>query len=574
MSQNKVKLIMKRNILLLILFLSAIELCQAQFTTDNAVITGKTVKPKGPEWMHNAVFYEIYPQTYYDSNGDGVGDLQGIIEKLDYVKSLGVDAIWLNPFYESPFRDAGYDVSDFYKVAPRYGTNADAKRLFEEIDKRGMHVIIDYVPGHTSVDHPWFKEAAKAEPNKYSNWYIWTDDTWAGGIDRNQYNFIQGYSDRNGWYMSNFFWHQPALNYGFDKPDPSKPWQLAVNHPDVLALKKEMENILRFWLDMGCDGFRVDMAGSLVKNDQSGECSKYWNGLRTKLEKDYPDIFLVSEWSNPKEALRGGFHADFFHWFNGYDDLFRIRDDKKPFFDAKGQGNMSRVMSLYMDQYNSTKELGYISIPFANHDLSRINDMGRNPHDIESVFAFELTMPGIPFLYYGDEIGMRQLNNIPNTEGSYGNRAGNRTPMQWNRRINKGFSDASPDKLYRTIDTSANAPTVAGCENDKTSLLFTVRQLIKLHDSEPAFSAYAEFVPVFVKESTYPFVFIRALGKQRILVVLNPAARDCTADFTINYDAVKTVLLAGETLEINQHTKKYTIKSKGASWSIYRLNEK
>jgi len=146
-------------------------------------ITGKYDIPKCPDWVHNAVFYQIYPQTYYDSNGDGIGDLNGIIQKLDYIKSLGVDAIWLNPFFESPFRDAGYDISDYYKVAPRYGTNEDAKRMFEEAHKRGLKIIFYWVISYTSIDHPWFKESAKQEPNKYSNWYIWTDNTWVNPPD-------------------------------------------------------------------------------------------------------------------------------------------------------------------------------------------------------------------------------------------------------------------------------------------------------------------------------------------------------------------------------------------------------
>lgn len=565
---------MKKLSIWLLLTLCFSNLTMAQYTVDNSIITGVSTKPKGPEWMHTAVFYEIYPQTFNDSDGDGIGDLQGIIQKLDYVKSLGATAIWLNPFYESPFKDAGYDVSDFYKVSARYGTNADAKQLFNEIHKRGLKVIIDFVPGHTSIEHPWFKESAKAEKNKYSNWYVWTDNTFSDGMDRRNYTFIQGFSERDGCYLTNFFWHQPALNFGFANPDPSKPWQLGVNHPDVLALKQEMENILRYWLDMGSDGFRVDMAGSLVKNDTEGECSKYWNGLRKKLEKDYPDMFWVSEWSDPKSALRGGFHADFLHWFTGYNDLFAILNGAKPFFDARGEGNLSRVMSMYMDQYNSTKELGYISLPFANHDLTRISTEGRTDKDIEIIYAFELTMPGIPFLYYGDEIGMKQLFDLPFTEGSYGTRAGNRTPMQWTNGLNKGFSSAPPDQLYRAVDASKDAPNVAAAEKDKASLLYKVRDLIQLHNTEPALKAYAEFVPVFVKENEYPFAYIRASGKNRLLIVLNPANKDCTATFSINYEAAKPTLIAGSAMKIQKKDKNFTIDAKGVTFAVYRLNEK
>jgi hypothetical protein len=173
----------------------------------------RAVAPR-TDWVRSGVFYEIYPQTFMDSNGDGIGDLKGITGKLQYVKSLGVTAIWLNPFYESSFRDAGYDVTDYYSVAKRYGTNQDARELFLECHRQGLKVIIDFVPGHTSIDHPWFKESAKPGRNKYTNWYVWTSGTWFSGVDRNQYTFIQGYSERDGCYLTNFFWHQPALNYG------------------------------------------------------------------------------------------------------------------------------------------------------------------------------------------------------------------------------------------------------------------------------------------------------------------------------------------------------------------------
>jgi maltose alpha-D-glucosyltransferase/alpha-amylase len=413
---------------------------QAQ-ETESASKTAYTVaekpqRPPSPEWIDKAVFYQIYPQTFYDSNGDGVGDLQGIIEKLDYVKSLGISAIWLNPFYESPFRDAGYDVTDFYKVAPRYGSNEDAKKLFDEVHKRGMHVIIDYVPSYTSIDHPWFKASCDPKPNKYTNWYVWTGSTWFAGMDNYKAGFIQGYCERDGMFMNNFFWHQPALNYGYAHPDPQQPWQLPVDHPDIMALKEEMKNVMRFWLNMGCDGFRIDMAGSLVKNDNGSETSKYWKTVREFLDKEYPGTFTVAEWSYPKDAVKGGFNADFFHWFKGYDDLFQKEKfrssshDGHSFFDSEGKGDITYFLEVYMDQYNGSRDNGYISVPFGNHDLVRIKNNGRTDNDIAVIFAFMLTMPGIPFIYYGDEIGMKQLEDLPHIEGSYMGRAGDRSPME------------------------------------------------------------------------------------------------------------------------------------------------
>jgi maltose alpha-D-glucosyltransferase/alpha-amylase len=528
----------------------------------------------GPAWARDAVFYEIYPQTFRDSNGDGIGDLPGIIEKLDYVKSLGVSAIWLNPFYESSFRDAGYDVTDYYSVARRYGTNEDARRLFAEAHKRGLHVIIDFVPGHTSVDHPWFKESAKAEKNRYSNWYIWTDRTWFSGMDRNRYTFIQGYSERDGCYLTNFFWHQPALNYGFAHPDPAQPWQLPVDHPDVLALKAEMENVLRFWLSLGCDGFRVDMAGSLVKGDDGGECAKYWRGVSGRLGKDHPDLFLISEWSSPVDALNGGFNADFLHWIPEYNSLFQGDEKGPPWFSGKGGGDITRFLAAYLAQYEKTRTKGFISLPFANHDLPRINGNGRTRRDIECLYAFELTMPGTPFLYYGDEIGMRQLDGLPFTEGSYGTRAGARTPMQWEPTPNLGFSEASPARLYRAVDPAVDAPTVASAEKDPSSLLYLVRSLVALRRQEAALAAHADFRVMYAEKDKYPFVYLRSLGRSRILVVLNPKDERVKLGVALDYDPAAAEQLSGANAPLRVSGRSLGLDVPGAGFAIYRIDER
>jgi maltose alpha-D-glucosyltransferase/alpha-amylase len=542
------------------------------------LVTGKVKRPHSPKWVDNAVFYQIYPQTYYDSNGDGIGDLQGIIEKLDYVKSLGVGAVWLNPFYESPFRDAGYDVTDFCKTAPRYGTNDDAKRLFAEAHKRGMHVIIDYVPSYTSIAHPWFKASCDPKPNKYTNWYVWTNCTWFPGMDKFRANFIQGYCERDGMFMNNFFWHQPALNYGYAHPDTNQPWQLPVDHPDVMAMKEEMKNVMRFWLDMGCDGFRIDMAGSLVKNDDGSETSKYWKTVREFLEREYPGTFTIAEWSYPKDAVKGGFNADFFHWFNGYDDLFQKEKIRNPnhnghsYFDSEGKGDISHFFELYMDQYQGSRDNGYISVPFGNHDLIRIKNNGRTDKDMAVIFAFMLTLPGTPFVYYGDEIGMKELDGLPHTEGSYAGRAGDRTPMQWNSGQNKGFSATSPDKLYRAVDQSDDAPDVASQEKKSNSLLNEVKELIRLHNTEPALLAYSEFVPVYCEKDRYPFTYIRANGKNRLLVVVNPANRVVAASFALNYQSRKPRLISGSGT-ISTKKNEISVRLKPVSYAIFRMNE-
>lgn len=553
-------------------------------------ITGKYSIPPCPEWAKNAVFYQIYPQTFYDTNGDGIGDLQGIIAKLDYIKSLGVDAIWINPFFESPFCDAGYDISDYCKVAPRYGTNEDAKRLFEEAHKRGLKILFDFVASYTSIEHPWFKESAKQEKNKYSNWYIWNDNTWMNPPKEYQDAFIKGYSQRNGQFMRNFYYCQPALNYGFALPDSAYPWQLPTNHPDVMSMREEMKKVVRFWLDMGADGFRADMAGALAKtaniqgNDQffnthEDATKKFWQEIYTMLKHDYPNAYMISEWSYPKDALDGCFHADFYHWFNGYNDLFQKESwrilngysEGHSYFDIEGKGDITHFLESYMDQYTATKDKGFISLPLGNHDNARLANK-RSDDDLEIIYAFGLTMPGVPFIYYGNEIGMRQLPETwPQVEGAYKPRNGARTPMQWSNTKNLGFSTASSQQLYLPIDTAKNAPTVAAQEVDPYSLLNRTRRLIQLRKTEPALANYAEFVPLYARSHTYPFVYARANNKDVVLVVLNPSGKETTASFQLNIPYTNTKTLAGKNLQLHKQVNSVQLTIPAQSYSIIKL---
>jgi glycosidase len=582
----------------LILFLGIGLVCMALFQcsselhkkTENSDVTGKYVIPDCPEWVNHAVFYQIYPQTFYDSNGDGIGDLNGIIQKLDYVKSLGVDAIWINPFFVSPFCDAGYDIADYYKVAPRYGTNEDAKKLFKEAHKKGLKILFDFVASYTSIDHPWFKASAQQKTNKYTNWYIWNDNTWLNPPKEYIDAFIKGYSTRNGQYMRNFYYCQPALNYGFALPDTNYKWQLPVNHPDVLTMREEMKNVVRYWMDMGADGFRADMAGALVKtanvegNEQfftthENGTKEFWREIRQMFKKDYPQAFMVSEWSYPKDAVDGLFHADFLHWFEGYNDLFQKESwrilngysEGHSYFDIEGKGNINHFLKKFMEQYNVTKGKGYISLPLGNHDNARLGNK-RSDKDLEIIYAFGLTMPGVTFIYYGNEIGMRQLGtDWPQVEGAYRPRNGARTPMQWNPGKNLGFSNAPAEKLYLPVDTAKDAPTVEAQEKDSNSLLNRTRKLIKLKHDEPALAAYAEFVPLYAKENTYPFVYSRAKDKDVVVVILNPSGKECQAEFGLNIQYKTLELLSGQEVKLSKSENKLTVVMPGQTYAIYKL---
>ncbi|OCN02901.1 glycosylase [Clostridium sp. W14A] len=474
-----------------------------------------------PKWLDDAVFYEIYPQSFYDTNGDGIGDIDGITEKLDYVKSLGCNAVWLNPCFDSPFMDAGYDVRDYKKVAPRYGTNEDLKRCFSEAHKRGMHLLLDLVPGHTSDRHSWFRESQKAQQNPYSGRYIWTDSVWNRPAD---FGCMCGVTERDGCYLLNFFSSQPALNYGFNKI--TAPWQQHYTHPDCVATREAMKDVMRFWLDAGCDGFRVDMADSLVKNDGDRTATaEIWRGVREMLDREYPEAAMVSEWSDPKQAIvQAGFHMDFLldHPGKGYHSLFRETGpdgSQHSFFSKQGKGNIMKFLNDYLPQYDASKNCGYISLITCNHDTPRMT-LGFDELECKIAYSFLLTMPGVPFLYYGDEIGM-QYFKLPSVEGGY-QRTGSRTPMQWNRGKNRGFSAADPEKLYLPVDERDCAPTVEEQEKDGDSLLHTVRRVLALRHDNPDLQAAPNFEVVYAKENEYPFVFRRG----KFVIAVNPSCRE------------------------------------------------
>ncbi|MDO4317851.1 MAG: alpha-amylase family glycosyl hydrolase [Lachnospiraceae bacterium] len=475
------------------------------------------------KWLDNAIFYEIYPQSFKDTNGDGIGDLNGIVEKLDYIKELGCNALWLNPCFASPFGDAGYDVSDYYSVAPRYGTNEDLKRLFEEAHGRGMHVLLDLVPGHTSVEHPWFRESMKAEKNPYTDRYVWTDSIWE---EPQGMGCLRGISDRDGACAVNFFSHQPALNYGFYRPDPEKKWQQPTDAEGPQATLAELKNIMRFWLGMGCDGFRVDMAGSLVKHDEEGKGTiRLWQNVREFLDREFPEAAMVSEWGEPDKSLQGGFHMDFLLHFgpSHYNDLFRCEE---PYFSGRGKGDVSEFVRKYMENYERSERKGLICIPSGNHDMDRLA-RGLHGDELKIAFAFLLSMPGAPFLYYGDEIGMNYVEDLVSVEGGYG-RTGSRSPMQWDGSTNAGFSAAPAERLYIPLDPRADRPNVRAQLADESSLYHEIRRLIGIRQSHAALQSKGEIEFVYAEKNAYPFAYLRSAGDEKILVVLNPSEREAS----------------------------------------------
>lgn len=483
------------------------------------------------KWLDNAIFYEIYPQSFQDTNADGIGDFQGIIQRLDYIRGLGCNAIWLNPCFLSPFGDAGYDVADYYTAAPRYGTNEDLKQLFAEAHKRGMHVLLDLVPGHTSVEHKWFKESLKAEKNEFTDRYVWTDNVWEGPENM---GCLRGISPRNGAVALNFFSMQPALNYGFYKI--TRPWQQSPDDEGPKATLNAMMDVIRFWLSMGCDGFRVDMAGSLVKNDEEGKGTiALWQKVRAFLDAEFPDAAFVSEWGEPDKSLQGGFHMDFLLHFgpSHYNDLFRC---EHPFFSSEGKGDVSAFVDKYKENYEKSERKGLICIPSGNHDMDRLA-RSLTPEEMKVAFGFLLTMPGAPFIYYGDEIGMRYVEGLTSVEGGY-ERTGSRSPMQWDNTANCGFSSAAPEKLYIKMDPSADRPTAAAQMQDETSLYHEVQKLIAFRQEHSALQSKGEIEFVYAAKDSYPLAYVRSSDAEKILVIINPSAKEASFESALSSEQV------------------------------------
>ncbi|MBW3092093.1 DUF3459 domain-containing protein [Bifidobacterium sp. 82T10] len=514
---------------------------------DDTRHTETHTAPAHPAWLRDAVFYEIYPQSYADSNGDGIGDIPGIIGKLDYIASLGCNALWINPCYDSPFKDAGYDVRDYTRVADRYGTNDDLIALFSAAHERGIRVLLDLVPGHTSEEHPWFRASAQPNPadrGGLSERYIWTDSWIAGG---DGLPFIGGETDRDGTYILNFFKCQPALNYGFAHPRAS--WQKPALGPDALATCDAMVDVMRFWLSRGADGFRVDMADSLVKHDDYGKpfTIRTWQYMFSKIRPEFPDAAFVAEWGRPHESMQAGFDMDFYldwRWDgnpNGYNMLLRntdtplAHDGDLSYFNADSGTSIKPFLDQYLPQLADARRAGgYFDLITCNHDTLRTAQR-LTERERTIAYAMLMTMPGCPFLYYGDEIGMR-YRPLPTKEGGY-TRTGSRTPMQWDETLpNLGFSDASADALYLPVDPGDAAPTVAAASADPHSLLSTIRTLLALRHATPALHADADFDVLAGLDGGRAFAYRRtaaaddkaATADGSVIVAMNPGHETIT----------------------------------------------
>lgn len=529
-----------------------------------------------PAWLDSSVFYQIYPSSYKDSDGNGIGDIPGITSKLDYIKSIGVTAIWLNPVYVSGWMDGGYDVIDFYRIDPRFGTNSDLVTLVDEAHKRGIRVIMDLVAGHTSNQNQWFIQSMESDPNlRYSDYYIWTNEISekdkADIINRHSQpnpqsstigTFVEADAPRAKYYYKNYYEAQPALNYGFANPDPSKPWEQSVDAPGPKAVWQELRNIMTFWFDKGVDGFRVDMAQSLVKNDPDHSVtSSMWRGFTKWVHENYPENVLLAEWSDPEVSLPAGFNVDFFlPWRSatGYTKLILPEPYGKHatnYFNKAGKGEVREFVDFYSRTLKSVGKYGYMAPQTSNHDVQRPNAYTRNTIDqLKVAITFFLTLKSIPFIYYGDEIGMKYNEHSPEKEGSrevfssgfVNERSGSRTPMQWTKGENAGFSTCRPEDIFLPVDTDGGKLTVESQDNDPNSLLNHVRSILALRRESKAMGNVGNWEYVSNPDQPYPMVYKRSFGDELYVVALNPSGRKVSAEFgTLNRREAAPVTMVG-----------------------------
>lgn len=499
------------------------------------------------KWYFDSVFYQVFPMSFQDSNDDGIGDLAGLISKLNYIKDLGMDAIYINAGFISAFRDGGFDISDYKDIDPRQGDLKTFDRLVKEAHKRNIKVITDLLFTATSDEHPWFKQSSKMERNRYSKWYVWTEEVPPVKTDGTSSRYWMTYNanpkvERYESYFIGWLPHQPNLNYGF--PGLSKENGNRYNDPDLRALRDELKSIVRFWLDRGVDGFRCDAVEGMlpVKRGRKGvheNIARFWSEIREVLDS-YGDKFYIAEGDYPADDIaKCKFNGCFFipqtikllsiH-SNDYAEKHKEVSCGKRFFSPEG-GDITWFVKEYFREYNeAVKHGGMINMFSGNHDLPRFSLICKKDEIIKTYLAMLLTYPTAPFIYYGDEIGMRYWKNLPSKEGA-GPRAGSRTPMQWNNKKNAGFSSADSSKLYFPINENYLTKNVKKQENSPDSILNTVKRLINLRRANPSLRAFANIRHLHLKKGDKTYIYSRYGKGDAFVIALNPS--DSSRNLTI-----------------------------------------
>jgi maltose alpha-D-glucosyltransferase/alpha-amylase len=484
-------------------------------------------------WYKDAIFYELQVKSFYDSNADGVGDFRGLIEKLDYLQELGINCLWITPFYPSPQRDDGYDIADYNGVNPDYGTFQDVKQFLKEAHRRGLKVMFDLVMNHTSDQHAWF-QAARSDPNSpYRGYYVWSD-TDQKYLDA---RIIFTDTERSNWtwdpvaqqyFWHRFFSHQPDLNF------------------DNGRVRRELLKVARHWLDLGVDGFRADAIPYLFEREGTNcenlpETHAYLKDVRRYIDQYYPGRLLLAEANQWPADVRPYFgDGDEFHMAFNFPVMPRIfmalrREDRTPIVEIINQ--LPAIPDpcqwcLFLRNHDeltlemvTDEERDYMYHQYATDPRMKLNvgirrrlapllDNGRRR--IELLNSLLFTLPGSPIIYYGDEIGMG--DNI-----YLGDRNGVRTPMQWTGDRNGGFSRADAARLYSPVISDPvygyQAINVEAQQRDPSSLLNWMKRLIQLRKRYPVFGRGS--IEFLQPANHKVLVYIRQGEGQTVLVINN-----------------------------------------------------
>ena len=486
-----------------------------------------------PQWFRRAVFYEVLVRGFYDANHDGTGDLAGLAEKLDYVEWLGVDCLWLLPFYQSPLRDGGYDIADFFTILPEYGDLADAVNLVEEAHRRGIRIIADLVMNHTSDAHPWFQESRLDRTNPKADWYVWSDDPerWPEAriifVDTEKSNWTWD-PVRQQYFWHRFFSHQPDLN--FDNPE----------------VQDAMLDVVRFWLDIGLDGFRLDAVPYLFERDGTNgenlpETHEYLRRVRKEVDATFPGRVLLAEANQwPADVVDYFGDGDECHMCFHFPLMPRMfmairREQRYPITEILAQtpdippgcqwaiflrNHDELTLEMVTDEERDYMWAEYAKDPRMRRNIGigrRLAPLVENDRRVaELLHALLFSMPGSPILYYGDEIGMG--DNI-----YLGDRDGVRTPMQWSPDRNAGFSRADFARLYLPplMDPvyGFQAVNVEADMRNTSSQLHWTRRMLEVRRQHTLFGTGSfEVIPV---DNPSVLTYVRCEGDDVVLCVNN-----------------------------------------------------
>ena len=496
---------------------------------------------EGHEWWQHAVFYEVYPRSFADSNNDGIGDLKGITSKLDYLKELGVDAIWITPCFPSPQVDFGYDVSDYEAIDPMYGTMDDFDRLVAEGKKRNIKVILDFVVNHTSDQHKWFVDSRSSKTAEHRDWYIWRDGKGPNQPPNNWTSIFGGPAweldpKTNQYYYHYFYIQQPDLNW---------------RNP---AVKQAMLDVTRFWYKRGVAGFRLDAVDTLfedpsltdnpvlpgkdkfgmpntneIHNKKLPEVHEALRDLR-KIADENGAVLIGETWTKDVSELK--------EYYGEHNNELQMPMDLM-------MTNLPKLSAPeFRSHINAVESAGgWPVFVITNHDIrrsySRYAD-GKHDDDIAKMMAaLYLTLRGSAIMYYGEEIGMenndpKRKEDVKDPEGRAGwpneiGRDGERTPMQWNGSANAGFSKAKP---WLPVPPSYKAHNVASEMKDENSILGFYRQLLALRHKEAALLE-GNYLPLN-QDDPNVLAFVRKYRDEAILVMLNMSASDQKVQFDLS----------------------------------------